>query len=484
MFDIIVIGNDLGALTAASLAAHRGRRTILIEDPPKPQASHFSGYTFDNDVVPWTGFESDGISARFLKLIGIDYEHHGDSAGTLLQLIFDNRRIDLEHDIGARARKIARTFDLDEKKIAKIFSRTVHDGGLVAELFRNQASSQRNELKSHINILCKKILYFLRRFTCNLPVGHSAEHRFIQKTFECEHNLFSRYGSGNRYFAFYPYLISQSFSKRSCLPLGRKETIFSAVRERFLALGGSVVSCSNVLRFKMGRDIDIDIEADGTFSTISGRTVIISTKWRKFPLFLKRNRRFSHFGKKLALQTRSRYPFTLHIGVNENNIPDKMAEQVMLSSETGSSSSHPMNNIYIHTSIPGDRAVAPPGKRASSFTAFLSESPASTSDAKLEAVANDMLKTMKWHFPFFLNDIDFIDVEKSIALSRTCQHMYDGENGMEQYMLSATFPMSGATALPNVFFTGGELLPFSGFEGDMLSAIETAKTAIGELFYV
>ena len=93
MYDTIVLGNDVGSLVAAITLAKEGRKTLLIEDGDVPPCYSESGYTFDIDPLPWTGFNRGNIFKQFLSHLGIPQEDPVENP--LLQIIFRNHRTEL-----------------------------------------------------------------------------------------------------------------------------------------------------------------------------------------------------------------------------------------------------------------------------------------------------------------------------------------------------------------------------------------------------
>ncbi|MDI6616001.1 MAG: hypothetical protein QME27_04745 [Syntrophaceae bacterium] len=75
MYDTIVLGNDPGSLVAAVTLANQGKKTLLLTDDTPLYYSE-SGYTFDIDPLPWSGFGRGNPFKQFLSHSGIIVEGH------------------------------------------------------------------------------------------------------------------------------------------------------------------------------------------------------------------------------------------------------------------------------------------------------------------------------------------------------------------------------------------------------------------------
>ena len=71
MFDVIVIGSDLSSLIAALLASRYGRKVLLLAESGLDDGLARSGYTFNVDPFPWSGFGVGQVFSRLLSEVNI-----------------------------------------------------------------------------------------------------------------------------------------------------------------------------------------------------------------------------------------------------------------------------------------------------------------------------------------------------------------------------------------------------------------------------
>jgi len=90
-----------------------------------------------------------------------------------------------------------------------------------------------------------------------------------------------------------------------------------------------------------------------------------------------------------------------------------------------------------------------------------------------------MLENLGSFLPFLKENLDFMNLDKSIEISSTCHKTINHKYMMKNPAIGMSF-LSGRTPLKNVFLTGGMLMPGLGFEGEIMSGTNAARLAIGE----
>jgi len=154
-----------------------------------------------------------------------------------------------------------------------------------------------------------------------------------------------------------------------------------------------------------------------------------------------------------------------------------MGVYAVVSDETKSAENG--NPLFLETSIPGDILRAPDGKRAMSITTFLKNPPRSSTTKPWKKWTESMLKNLNSFLPFLNENIDFIDLEKSIYVSKSYHRTINLKYTMKKPILGMSF-LTGKTPLKNVFLTGGMMMPGLGFEGEIMSGLNAAELAMRE----
>jgi phytoene dehydrogenase-like protein len=260
-------------------------------------------------------------------------------------------------------------------------------------------------------------------------------------------------------------------------PRGGKHHLTAKLKKKFEADGG-VIEKYSTLVLDTERVIKINAKGEGNDGPdIYGKNIIISTKYKKFTSLLEGNRDLSVFRKKYDKIKPSLYPFTIHLGVNDRCIPEKMGIYVVVSNEKKTVENG--NPLFLETSEPGDILRAPDGKRAVSVTTFLKNSPSKFNNSTLEKIADSMLENLGSFLPFMKENLDFMDLERSIDISRSYHGILNDKYMTEDPVIGMS-SLSGKTPLKNVFLTGGMLMPGLGFEGEIISGTTAARLAMEE----
>ena len=146
------------------------------------------------------------------------------------------------------------------------------------------------------------------------------------------------------------------------------------------------------------------------------------------------------------LSTLQLYPFCLHLGVYAGRLPEKLAPcAVVVGDETNTTTFQ--SPVFISSSHADDTEHAPEGRRAITATVFLKESPLVLADLELKRIANSIIDTLEGFLPFLRESIDFVNIEKSIELSRRSQEIVcqkypprKGDDNRNEYPLAENPP--------------------------------------------
>ncbi len=156
-----------------------------------------------------------------------------------------------------------------------------------------------------------------------------------------------------------------------------------------------------------------------------------------------------------------------------------MGEHVIIISEEDKSLTNG-NLLFVEMSSRTDTSRAPMGKRAASISVFLDDSPLRLSNVVLQKVSQKMLKSIENYLPFIQENIDYMNIERSIDISRQYQEVICRKYSNTRSDILGISPFSCTTPVHNIFVTGGMMLAGLGFTGEILSGIDAAQCVIGE----
>ncbi|MCD6487513.1 MAG: NAD(P)/FAD-dependent oxidoreductase [Syntrophobacterales bacterium] len=474
MYDTIVLGNDPASLIAAVVLASHGKKALLLTMDNVQDSFSESGYTFDIDPFPWTGMNRGEVFRQLLSHLGITPEDH--VLDPALQIIFQNHRIDLSGNTELDLKEIEREFPNEGATLLNFYSSAEKISSFASGLIDKNLHLQPETLRDYINLFRNIPGITLKKKAFNASLEDIRENPLLKKMLEVQVLLLSNLD---------PRDISPiSFARTFLLslnglsyPKGGRHHLTAKLKKKFEADGGVIERCST-FELDTERVIKINMRAEGSdMPAIYGKNIIISTKYEKFASLLEGNRELSVFRKKYDKIKASLYPFTIHIGVHDGCIPEKMGVHVVVTNETKSIENG--NPLFLETSEPGDILRAPDGKRAISVTSFLKNSPSKFNNSDLEKIAESMLENLGSFLPFLKENLDFMNIEKSIDISRSYHKIINDKYIMKDPLIGMSF-LSGRTPLKNVFLAGGILMPGLGFEGEIISGATAARLAMGE----
>ncbi|MCK9229201.1 MAG: hypothetical protein M0Q23_01150 [Syntrophales bacterium] len=482
MYDIIVVGRDISSLVAASLAVHRGRRTLLLEEGgPDHVFSLAGGYLFDRDPLPWSGLDTDGVFAAFLEDMGIDC-FRDSGREPLIQAVLKDRSVDLPCTVENRCRELSRDFSIPEDTIRSWYETLYRNSRFIREMVPKYLD-RKNGLHERAGNLFRELKgRVIGNFKGLQENFNSPEWLELKGVLEAERAVFARYTDPDEGLSSdgASYALSSSLSGGFRLPPGGKQSIVKALKDTIVRGSGTILSCDTVTEIRIGTKVTVKLEQGGETSSLPAGRVIVSTRWRGLPSFLEGNPLLSRCLKKFSPRKKECWPFTMHMGVGERSLPEMMGEQVILSLNESERPCPTLPFIYLNRTLSGAGETAPPGKTALAATMMVLKPSPRTGDDELAALASCMLQVLRRPFPFLPDAVESFDLDTSIGISRA-----GGEDRDSGYRAKGRaffgLPLrDGSTPLDTVFLAGGELAPVLGFDGDVVSGITAARAALGE----
>lgn len=482
MYDTIVIGNDLSSLVAAAVISHHGKRTALLsESDVKHDYSDF-GYTFNIDPLPLTGFGPAQICSGLLEHLGVPTAAYSglQLLNPGLQIILSDHRLDCFHRSEELLSDMEREFSGHVDEIRKLYSSVLKISGLVRQRIMEKPYSYHSNFNEFLSLLKDIPIILKERYLLSKRFKSIAKDPSLSRVFEAESAILSN-SINNRNSSF---TISSAYALS--LPLrglyhhvGGNETLMGLLKSAFEASGGHLIRNCSVMRINVGREIDVDVSVPETLSQIRGRYLVASTKWEKLRLLLLSGRKLRRMERRLKMVKSAYYPFTLHMGILERCIPEKMATYVALVIDKN----RPVmddNLVFVEISPSECKERAPAGKRALSATIFLKENPLVLTNDDLKEVSQVIFCALEKFLPFLRENLDFLNIGTSIELSRKCQELVNQKYTMRPDSYFGVSGISSKTPIRNVFMTGGMLWPGLGFEGEILSGLNAANLLIAK----
>ena len=421
MYDIIVIGNDLASLMAAVRSAQSGMKTILLNDVDIPDFYEASGYTFDIDTFPWTGFEAGGIFSGILADLDIPVDTV--AIDPPVQCIFREHRIDVPSNIPAQIEEIERELDGHTVNVRALYRTIEKTDSLISKLLRDNPQVRPSTAGEFFAYLRKVPAMVRLKTVFSRHLSRLQPPSLLKRVLTAELLLFSHLNPDGITPLSLAYSLARPF-RGLYYPLGGKYRIIDALKRKIESVGGMVKRCST-LQLDINDEVVVDTAGcNGESVIIKGNAVILSAQWKGFLPFMLGDSRCSAMAEQFTDIEPSHYPFTLHLGIAESSIPERLSQySVLMSDDMPRDATDIFREgfLFFELSATGDSGCAPQRRRALSVTAFLKESPADMSNKELTDVSVRMMKGTETLFPFLAESIDFIDIDSSIALSRRYQ---------------------------------------------------------------
>lgn len=483
MFDVIVIGSDLSSLIAALLAARYGRKVLLVSECGLDDRLSRSGYTFNIDPFPWSGFGMGQIFSKLLSELNIPLPESSrvSPLNPALQVILPEHRIDFYIDRDALVRDLGREYPEEDRQIDILYQSVAKVGETLDRAVREALESREQSLKGFMKS-CLDMPFFMGeiwRFDQKLrSVGKRAA---LGEVFDSELALLSNLHVNHAKPLSSAYLLSLPW-RGLYYHFGGKHVMLGQLRKRFEDLRGETVAHCVVeaIRASGGR-VEADIRVKGKPVSLLGQKLVMSVKSPALETLLSSERRLARLARRLRRVETMQYPFTLHLGIDNRGLPDRMGEHVIHLPEasTGTTSS-PGAFLYLESSVADDTELAPRGKRTLTVTSFLPRSPAETEDNELKAAAECMMRSLEGFLPFLRESIDFTDLDGSVEVSRRYQQVVNPRYRFPGLTRPSLMTHPIRTPLPYVLLTGGMNFAGLGFEGEVLAGMKAGFLAAGD----
>jgi len=479
MFDIIVIGNDLSSLIAAVTSRLSGKRTALLREGHIPSFYSESGYTFDIDPFPWTGFGQNEFVRQFLTAVdsALIEEHLIHPLDPSLQVLFPNHRINITNTKEGCLKEFKREFGDEIGAIESLYETLQQKNDVLSNILNKGFYRRPSSVRDIARFTGYAPALVWHRLSLSRSFKTFHKNIKMQRFIDALTLLFSNISVDTANAFVRAYALTPLFREQFYFTGGR-HTITDKLTSIFSESGGFLFEGCSIVRLQTEETVTIELAMNDENRTMNSRSVIVSEKWGKLKTLLFTDKRFSRMNRRYNAIGKPLHPFTLHVGVSDKGLPEQMGEHVIIVSKEDKTMTNG-NLLFVEMSSRSDPFRAPLGKRAASISVFLDESPLRLSNAELQEMSYGMLENIQSHIPFFKENIDHLNIEKSIDISRQYQEVICRKYSNNRSSILGISPLSSATPVHNVFLTGGMVFAGLGFIGEILSGIDAAKFVIG-----
>ncbi len=481
MFDVIVIGSDLSSLIAALLSARYGRKTLLISECGLDDRLAFSGYTFNIDPFPWSGFGTGQIFAKLFSELNIPLPDPAiiSPLNPAIQVILPDHRIDFFIEREALIRDIHREYPEEDRQIRNLYDSVSKVSDTLDRAVRDTLESHDRSVRDRMKGMLDMPFFMGEIWRLAQKLRSVEKESSLGSIFESELSLLSNQYVNHDKPLSSAYLLSLPW-RGLYYHFGGKHLLLSQFRKRFDDLRGETIAEASVTAVRAGNRIEVDLKQKGKTSGVMGQQLVISAKSPALGLLLSAEGKLSKLARRLRRVETAQYPFTLHMGIDNRGVPDRMGEYVIVIPDRRVSHADAGPFLFLESSVSNDTALAPRGKRTLSATAFLARSPVSMEDRELLDLSEAMIRSLETFLPFLRESTDVLDMARSLEVSRRYQQIVNPRYRFSGLSIPGlmTFPIR--SPLPNVAVTGGITFAGLGFEGEVLSGMKAGYLAAGE----
>ena len=482
MYDVIVIGSDLSSFIAALLSARYGRKTLLLSECGLGDSLTLSGYTFNIDPFPWSGFGAGQIFTKLFSELNIPLPDAAKISplNPAFQVVLPEHRIDFCIDREALINDISREYPGEDSQVQNLYQSVTRVCDTLDKAIRESLTSADRSFKDLMKNCLDMPFFMADIWRLSHKLRSLGRQPSLEAIFDSGLTLFSNQYVNHDKPLSSAYLLSLPW-RGLYYHFGGKHLMLGQLRKRFEDLRGETLTDCAITAIRAGAKIEVDVKPKGKPISVVGQELIISAKSPALAILLSEEKRLSKLARKLRRVETAQYPFTLHMGVDNRGLPDRMSEYVIFVPE------HPRDTareigpfLFLESSVADDTGLAPRGKRTLTVTALLSRSPLHMEDGELKATAEDMIRALERFLPFLRESMDCMDVDRSIEVSRQYQQVVNPRYRFPGPSLPSLATLPLKSSLRNVRITGGITFAGLGFEGEVLSGMNAGYLAAGD----
>jgi hypothetical protein len=470
MYDLIVIGDDISSYITSAVASHYGLNTAHIAKHNIESTYSLSDYFLNLDPMPLTGFGLNQTGYSLFSELNIPLtKQETFSLNPSYQVITPEHRIDFFSDKGLLVQDLIREFPEKTKAIKSFYNAVEKNSKIFLKWMQKHPFIQPYSIKDYLDyitlipyLLKFKLssIKFRRKIYSNTSLKKILEAQYI--LLSCAKGGFDSFTSHFHYSS--PLRGIYNFQQD-------KLTLLRLLIAKFKSNNGKYFDNCGLLSIKKGKVIEAEINDDkGIVTKVSAENLIISNKSEAISLLLKHRKKRINIGEWIRPTHISHYPFTLHFGISQKNVPEKMAKYAAVISD-------PQKDIYndnliiLELSSASDKKKISKGQILLSATIYLPANSKSWSKKNLNENAHSIIERLEYFLPFLKDDIQFIDINKSIDISIRYRDIVNPKYISRNSFISGFLAKNNKTRFSNIYLTGASLLMDAGFEGEIVSGM-------------
>jgi len=471
MYGLIVIGDDLSSHVAAAVASRHGINTALLSESEIGEEISVAGdFVFNIDYTPVTGLGTGQTIFSLLAELDIP---HGEGESLLLnpayQVILPEHRLDFFKDKESLVKELVREFPDLASEINSFYNSIEKNSAIADKWLHDHPLIQPKILKDYFDYL-RLAPYFIKCKYDNIKLKRIMfRNASFKKVMEAQQALLSfKTKDQNSIFSHFQY----SAPLRGVYYFSQgKQGLLNSLIKKIESTNGLYLKNCEVLSIKKGKLIEVTVmDKNGVASKIEADNLIVSTKWQNMHLLIERKKKIN-LDNLIRPINASYYPFTIHLGIRNKSIPEKMARHVAVVSDVNKNI-YDDNLIILELSAPEDEKTT--SKSSLSATVFLPDDQITWSKENLTANARSIIERLEYFLPFLKENIEFFDVKESINISQKQRAIVNPKYQLQNSFISGFAAKNNKTRFGNIYLTGASLLTDAGFEGEIISGMNAA----------
>jgi len=279
MYDVIVIGSDLSSFIAALLSARYGRKTLLLSECALGDSLTLSGYTFNIDPFPWSGFGTGQIFTKLFSELNIPLPDPAKISplNPAFQVVLPEHRIDFYIDRDALINDISREYPDEGRQIENLYHSVTKTCEQLDKAIRDDLESTDRSFKDLMKNWLDMPFFMGDVWRLSHKLRSLDRQPSLETIFDSGLTLFSNQYVNHDKPLSSAYLLSLPWRGLYYL-FGGKHLLIGQLRKRFEDLRGETLADCAITAIRTGAKIEVEIKPKGKPISVVGQELIISAK--------------------------------------------------------------------------------------------------------------------------------------------------------------------------------------------------------------
>jgi len=471
MYGLIIIGDDLSSLVAAATASAQGIATALISETGMGANISVGDLSFNADPTPFTGISDNKFLVSFFNELGILPKTA--SLNPAYQVILPEKRIDFFNDKDDLTKELIREFPELANEIKAYYDALEINSVITEDWLARHPGIQPKSFSDFLDFL-KLTPYLIKRVSERLKFKKIvSQYPCFQKAMEAQQALLS-FQLNAKDCLFSDFIYGTALRGVYTFPDG-KYIFFNDLIRKLEAAGGLYLKNHEILSVKKGRIIEVAYkDANGIAAKMESEKLIVSDKWQNMHHIMDRGRKF-HWSDFFRPAQIAYYPFTIHLGITPQCLPEKMARHIAVVSDVGRDLYDDNNLILLESGVAQNTGAADTSQIPLSATVFLPDHSDVWSENNLAKRGDAIIDHLDDFLPFLRENIKFFDIQESISISHKQRSVVNPKYRIRNALLSGFAAKTNKTRFSNIYLTGASRLADAGFAGEILSGINAVR---------